>query len=869
MGGRRCNTIVKPAPDNRIYIKHEGLSTVEVEENQRKYGKNVLTQKKRVGFFRQLLGNLNDPIIKILLGALAINAIVSFGHMNIPETIGIAAAITIATLVSTISEYSSSLAFEKLCSSSQSSVYSVRRGDKVINIPSNEITVGDIVLITAGQKVMADGYIICGEVTCNQASLTGESIEIRKRGEAISYFDPESFQSDTSHKSKLFSGSIICGGACEMVAVKVGDNTLIGKLAGELQETNRPSPLKMRLSELAKSISYLGYVGAVMIAFAYLFNSFVIDSGMNTSLILEKLSDRGFVISEILHAITVAVSVIVVAVPEGLPMMITVVLSSNMKKMLKSGVLVRRLVGIETAGNLNILFTDKTGTLTTGNMTVSSVYSLDRCYGSIKELKKHDLYYKKLRCCADAACGTGVVSATEKAVISFLLKNAKRCCAERTAFDPKVKYSSGVLNCERYILGAPERILEIISYAIRCDGTKCALSEADMRHLYATLHSLAGSGARVLCAAMADAFLGFIVIKDPLRHDIKASVAKAQNAGIQVMMVTGDNVETAEAIAREAGVINGDCRLVLSSAELARLSDEELRKKLPQTAVVARALPTDKIRLVRLAENMGLVAGMTGDGINDAPALKAADVGFAMGSGTDIAKEAADIVITDDSFKSITNAVLYGRTIFESIRKFIVFQLTMNLCAMGVSLIGPFVGVENPVTVIQMLWVNIIMDTLGGLAFAGEPALQSYMKQKSRSLTEKIISKRMLSQIIITGGYSLALCIFFIKSPVVRTLFEGKSEAYFLTAFFAMLIFCGIFNSFNARTKSVNLLSHIAGNKAFVFIMSAVAIIQIMIIYFGGEVFRCVPLEPRALLIAGLFALTVIPADILRKVLFR
>ncbi len=856
-----------------LQIKANGLSASEIKQSQAKFGLNILTQKKRTSFLRQLIRNLNDPIIKILLGALVINAIVSFGHINMPETVGIAAAITIATLVSTISEYSSSLAFEKLCSASQNSVYSVRRDGEIVNIASEDIAVGDIVLLSPGQKVMADGYIISGDVSCNQASLTGESIEIRKKPAALAYFDPEEFTSDTSDKTKLFSGSIICTGACEMVVARVGDETLIGHLAGDLQETNRPSPLKKRLGELAKSISYLGYVGAAMIAFAYLFNSFVIDSGMNYDVIMAKLSDRSFLLSEILHAITVAVSVIVVAVPEGLPMMITVVLSSNMKKMLKSGVLVRRLVGIETAGNLNILFTDKTGTLTTGNMTVSCVSSYEGSYQSIRELKKDERYYEKIRCCVDAACGTGVVSATERAVTAFFLKNIKRGEASRTPFDSKVKYSAGTIGNTRYVMGAPEKLLNEVIYAIVADGSRIELTHEETHVLQAALHSLTEGGSRVLCCAEGEpnklSFIGFIVIRDPLRRDIKASVSKAHGAGIQVTMVTGDNAETAAAIAKEAGVLSSRYNRVLTSDELNRLSDDKLKEILPSIAVVARALPTDKIRLVRIAEEMGLVAGMTGDGINDAPALKAADVGFAMGSGTDIAKESADIVITDDSFKSITNAVLYGRTIFESIRKFIVFQLTMNLCAMGVSLIGPFIGIDNPVTVIQMLWVNIIMDTLGGLAFAGEPALQSYMKKKSRNLSEKILSKKMLSQILITGGYSLALCIFFIKSPWVRSMFEGKSATYFLTAFFAMLIFCGIFNSFNARTPNVNILSHIAGNKPFVFIMCTVAIIQLMIIYFGGDVFRCVPLDGKALLIAAMFALSVIPADILRKIISR
>ncbi len=822
-----------------------------------------------MGFFRQLLKNFNDPIIRILLGALIINAVVSLGHINVPETVGIAAAITIATLVSTISEYSSSLAFEKLCNSADNSLYTVRRDGELKNISAQEIATGDIILLSPGQKIPADGYIISGEITCNQASLTGESAEVRKIAGALPRFSPEEFKADASERNKLFSGSMVCTGSCELAVMRVGDKTLIGKLAEDLQGSNRPSPLKKRLGELASSISYLGYVLAVMIAFAYLFNSFVIDSGMDKAIIISKLSDKGFVLKELLHAITVAVSVIVVAVPEGLPMMITVVLSSNMKKMLRNGVLVRRLVGIETAGNLNILFTDKTGTLTTGQMTVSAIATME---SDSAKPKKESFIYKKLKNCVDASCGTGIVSATERALISGFIGNGKRANAKRISFDSKKKYSEGALNGKRYIIGAPEKLLQLSEYYFTDSGQLCHLSTDDKNNLYSRLSSFAAGGARVVCAAEGEnelTFIAFIVIKDPIRHDIRTSVASAHGAGIQVMMITGDNPETASAIAKEAGIITGECNNVITSDMLKSMTDGEIQRELHRIAVIARALPEDKIRLVKIAEGMGLVAGMTGDGINDAPALKAADVGFAMGSGTDIAKESADIVITDDSFKSITNAVLYGRTIFESIRKFIVFQLTMNLCAMGVSLIGPFIGIDNPVTVIQMLWVNIIMDTLGGLAFAGEPALSSYMKQKSRSLGEKILSKKMLSQIFIGGGYSLALCIFFLKSNWVRRMFEGKSETYFLTVFFALLIFCGIFNSFNARTPSLNIFSHIAGNKGFIFIMSAVAFIQLLIIYFGGEVFRCIPLERSSLFIAAAFAFTVIPADILRKWLTR
>ncbi len=748
----------------------------------------------------------------------------------------------------------------------------MRDGEENI-VPSEEITVGDIIRLSPGQRVPCDGYIIEGQITCNQAPLTGESADIFKEPANISYLSQKSFTDDTSDKSKIFCGSLISSGACCMAVTRTGDDTLIGKLAGDIQTESRPSPLKKRLSELAGGISYLGYVLAAMIAFAYLFNVFIIDSAMDKALILEKLLDKDFIISQLLHAVTLAVSVVVVAVPEGLPMMITVVLSSNMKKMLKRGVLVRKMVGIETAGSMNILFTDKTGTLTTGNMTVSGVHTLDGSFTDTKSLKSDRNYYEIIKECIDSACSTGTVSATEKAMISYFLGKEKRNNARRTAFDPKLKYSIGYIGNKCYCVGAPEKLLASAKLAISKNGQKRILSSADKKGLYSILSSLATEGARVLCCTEGESdsctFIGLISIKDPLRKDIKASVLSARNAGIHVMMITGDNGETATAIAKEAGIIHKKTDLTLTSSQLADMSDKELSVKLNRIAVISRALPSDKLRLVKIAASQGLVTGMTGDGINDAPALKAADVGFAMGSGTDIAKESADIVITDDSFKSITNAVLYGRTIFESIRKFIVFQLTMNLCAMGVSLIGPFIGIENPVTVIQMLWVNIIMDTLGGLAFAGEPALRSYMNRPSRSIDEKILSSKMILQIITGGGYSLALCIFFLKSNLIRSAFSEKTHAYFLTAFFALLIFCGIFNSFNARTPRTNIISHIAGNKGFIFIMAAVAIIQIMIIYFGGSVFRCVPLDAQTLLLTALMAFTVIPADMVRKILYK
>lgn len=873
----------------RIFVNRFGQTEKEAKESSQKFGCNTLTKKKKAGFFRQLLSNFNDPIIKILIGALLINAIVSMGRMNIPETLGIVAAILIATLVSTISEYGSSLAFERLSGKEENTFCKIRRAGEIREIRISDIAVGDIVLLQAGMTIPADGVLISGEISCNQAAITGESAERRKTPAQNTSFDLNHEDWQPSSPYQLFRGSGVFSGEGEMAVLRVGDATFIGEVASSLQDDGRPSPLKHRLGELAKSISFLGYVGAFMIAFAYLFNAFVIDSGMDLSLMMIRLQDREFLLHEIIKAITVAVSVVVVAVPEGLPMMITVVLSSNMKRMLKNGVLVRRLVGIETAGSLNILFTDKTGTLTTGKMTVCGIHGSDFSYTNYSQLRGCEKLHTQIGECVVTASAPGGSGATEKAVLAAIKDPIHVACAARLPFDSSRKYSAALTktkdNSRAYFLGAPERLLAGCVKYIDHLGNELALDTATVHNISQKLQTLGESSCRVICCATGSdidfqtaksggqpaalTFLCLISIRDPIRNEVHRAVSDAQHAGIHVVMVTGDNPATAGAVAKETGILTAACSRVLPASELAKMSDDEVKKILPEIAVISRALPSDKIRLVRLAKDAGLVAGMTGDGINDAPALKAADVGFAMGSGTDIAKESGDIVITDDSFSSITKAVLYGRTIFESIRKFVVFQLMMNLCAMGVSLIGPFMGIDSPVTVIQMLWVNIIMDTLGGLAFAGEPALRRYMLRPSLPRDAGILNGSMVNQIIFSGLYSLGLCIFFLRSDWLRSRLSGGSETYYLTVFFAMFIFCGVFNSFNVRTPQRNLLSHIAANKPFILIMTAVAVIQLMIIYFGGEIFRCVPLQPNDLLFAALLAATVIPADIIRKSIFH
>ena len=364
-------------------------------------------------------------------------------------------------------------------------------------------------------------------------------------------------------------------------------------------------------------------------------------------------------------------------------------------------------------------------------------------------------------------------------------------------------------------------------------------------------------------------FLCIINILDPIRPQAQRALKRLKGAGIHCVMITGDSALTAEAIAEEVGIIDQKSKgEIIDSSALSKMSDGELRSLLPRLSVVARALPSDKSRLVKVAENMGYVAGMTGDGVNDAPALKKADVGFCMGSGTDIAKEASDIVILDNDLSSIANAVLFGRTIFKSIRKFILFQLTMNLSAVGVSLVGQLLGIDAPVTVIQMLWVNIIMDTLGGIAFAGEAPLERYMKEKPKKRDEPIFSPAMLWRIVLIGAYVVLMCSLFLASSKAKAFFsyDTLGSLPFMTAFFALFIFTGIGVSFISRADGFFTFSGIEKNKLFVFIMLFVSAVQLSMIYFGADVFRCTPLSPKSLLLVALLSLSVFPADLVRKI---
>ena len=855
--------------------KRDGLTDAQVEESREEHGANVLTGAKRRGFWRLFFSNLGDPVIKVLLFALVLHVVLLFRDPDWIETAGIAVSVLLATLISTLSEHRGEAAFARLQESCGTVVCRVRR-KTVREIDTGEIVVGDVVLLSAGEKIPADGVVLTGEMTVDQSALTGESCEVEKRiwqeGECC----------DPSSAGALLAGCAVLTGEGEMLVTRVGDHTYLGGISGELQAGTRESPLKHRLTRLAGQISRIGYAAAILCALAFLFNELIVDASFSAPLILARVQDLPYLAKTLLEALTLGLTVVVVAVPEGLPMMIAVVLSSNIRRMVRDQVLVRKPAGLEAAGSMNILFTDKTGTLTAGKLSVACFLTAEGEHAGVRSLAhRAPLLFERLALAAHANSGAvrgegenGPIAlggnSTDRALLTAFLPYPAPDfeVIARIPFDSAHKYAATHLtDGDVFVTGAPERLASRIRCAMGEDGVEKPFSRSAFLTRIET-HCKRGERVILLCQTdtvngdMTKAplvLLAAVVFSDPLRPDAAQAVRTLRDAGVQVVMVTGDGRETATSLASACGILTGD-RVVLTGDELAAMSDAEVAKMLPRLCVVARALPRDKSRLVRLAGEAGLVVGMTGDGINDAPALKMADVGFAMGSGTQVAKEAGDVVILDDNLTSITRAVLYGRTIFKSIRKFITLQLIMNFCAVGISIIGPFIGVDAPVTVIQMLWINLIMDTLGGLAFAGEAPMEYYMKEKPKRRDEPILTRALASRIGVLTLFTVALSVFFLKSPWVRSFYrESEGDICLLTAFFALFIFASLINCFQARTDRVRMLSGLGKNRAFCFIMVAVGAVQIAFVYLGGAVLRTVPLTWRELLFTLLLSLAVLP----------
>ena len=716
-----------------------GLNDKEVLELRKKYGSNEITRKKSNTFFKILLESLSDPIIKILLIALSIKIVFLFKNFDWYETLGILIAIFLASFISSISEYGSNKAFERLFEESSKLSTKVYRNGKLTTISSKEIVINDLLQISSGDKICADGIIKEGSLQVDESFITGESKEVNKK-----------------IGDKVYSGSTIYKGSAKIKVTEIGDKTFMGSISSGVQEKTCESPLKTRLRVLAKSISKLGYIGAFLASFAYLFMQIVVKNNFNLELIIETIKNIPLMLNYLFYVLTLTVTIIIVAVPEGLPMMITLVLSSNMKKMLKDNVLVRKLVGIETSGSLNVLLCDKTGTLTMGKLNVKYIIAKNgKCFQNKNELKCYEKYYniltKSLYLNNESVFDNDKIiggNTTDRAIKRFTGNmQINDEIINKKLFSSEDKYSMVQTKDYYFYKGACEVLLEKCQKYLSLSGNEeIFISKSFIQSM---VNSYTSKGYRVLVNAYGKnkddlVFINIIVIADTLRPEAKPSLDLIKNAGIKTIMITGDAKETAVSIGKELGLYN-DKSIALTHNELSVLTDEQIINLYPNLCIIARALPQDKSRLVSILQSYKLVVGMTGDGVNDALALKKSDVGFALGSGSEVAKDASDIVILDNNISSICKAILYGRTIFKSIRKFIIYQLTVNVCALILSIIGVLLGISTPITIIQMLWLNMIMDTFAGLAFSYEPPLKEYLNEKPKTKDEVILNKYMFN----------------------------------------------------------------------------------------------------------------------------
>ena len=824
----------------------KGLSDSEVIESREKYGTNSLTELPGESLGAKFLASLKDPMIIILLCALAIQLVLFFmGRAEWFEPVGILIAVLIAGGVSSFTEYRQEQKASLLKSQQEAGeTTKVIRNGTIHEIHVSEVVAGDIVYLQAGDKIPADGEIIEGSVKVDQSALNGETEEAEKLPNSGS--DTYDIK-DLLNKYYAYRGTVVCSGEAYMKISVVGDKTLFGELALEVQEAQRKTPLQVKLGKLAQQISVFGYTGATAIVIGILARTFITGN----------LPVDGYAwLRLIVDAITVAVTIVVCAVPEGLPMLTSMLMSFQSMQMAGDNVLVRKINGLETAGSLNLLFSDKTGTITEGRLTIAEIALPNvKVCESLADLDEESLHDIAIGAGVNnsASVGDGQViggNSTDRALMSFFMASpetlakieaAKKDVKESSPFNSDNKTASVTLNDGvKYIKGAPEKIIphcKNVTARKKLDTYINTQAERAMRLL--AVAKDAGNGMELVCV---------LSIRDNVRKEAVDAIRQVRKAGIQVVMVTGDRKETAVAIAKEAGLITSPDEIAMTSQEMSEKSDEELKAILPNVRVISRALPSDKSRLVRIAQEMNLVVGMTGDGVNDSPALKKADVGFAMGSGTEVAKEAGDITILDDNFKSIAKAILYGRTMFKSIRKFLVFQLTVNVSAVAICFLGPLFGQNVVLTVIQLLLINLAMDTLAAIAFGSEPPRDEYMNEKPIPRDANIITSDMLSEILTGAVYITVICLAVLFMPKIRGLFGNVDVIYLRSAVFAVFMMSITFNGLAMATS-----------KNCAMVMMFIFVMQWAFIEFGGEVLSVEALSLDSWLSCFVLAILVVP----------
>lgn len=856
----------------------KGLTNQQVALNRQKYGSNALSPIPQEPLWKLFLEKFKDTTIIILCVAALVSLAAGLHTGHYIDGIAILAAVFIATLVGFVNEYKSNKEFELLNKVSDNIRVKVSREGHFHTVTIDELVVGDIVHIYTGDKIPADGKLLQGiELMVNQSLLTGESEHIHKD------------ENDTT----LYRGTTITEGNGLALVTAVGDATEVGKIKDQLVGNTAPTPLQERLDELAGSIGKAGTAAALFTFFAL--------TGVALFQGNIKFDATGF--ETILQFFIVAITIVVVAVPEGLPLAVTVSLAFSMQRMAKDKTLVRKLSACETIGATNVICSDKTGTLTKNQMAVQRLLFNNQAYemAQLKDLPQ-DALFKKLAL-SIAANSTGnleeregrtqfVGNPTECALllllrqhqISYEVLREEHSLIQRISFSSQRKTMITVIEMEHenshlvLVKGSPEKILSL------CTSYETTQGVAPLGNYRAKIEQelefMTNESMRTIALAYKPIdhpendrqfekdliFLALIGIADPVREDVKVAIDVCRVAGVDVKMLTGDNLKTATAIAKELGLIK-EGGLVLDGEAFQKLSDAQLLEQAPKINVLARSTPLDKLRLVNTLKQLRNVVAVTGDGTNDAPALKQADVGLSMGTGTDIAKEASDIVLLDDSFSSIVRAINWGRSLYENIQKFVQFQLTVNVAALAIAFFGALFGFGLPLTAIQLLWVNLIMDTLAALALGLEPPTEDVMQHLPRQRDASIITSKMWSNIIFTASYFFIVLMLMLKFNI----FDCQTTRERETVIFTVFVFFQIWNEINCRALSPqrSCFKGIWDSKYFLNILIVIIVVQIIITQFGGEIFRTTPLSLIMWLKIILLTSSVLVISELRRIIER
>ena len=808
--------------------KQQGLTAAEVLQSRLEHGENVLTPPKQQSKWRLYLEKYEDPMVRILLVAALVSLALSFVKQDFVETLGIIVAIILATTVGFYFECDAARRFSILTQMGEEQSVKVMRDGRLQEIPRREIVVGDIVIVETGDEVPADGKLLeSTDLQVDESSLTGELLT-NKEPHPLQRDGKEAYPKDLLLRSSM----VMAGRGCYQVTA-VGDETEIGHVARQATEiTGVKTPLNIQLDRLAKLISKVGSAIACTSFLLFLGHDILTNT-------LWQTDDYLGMAEVVLKYFMMAVTLIVMAVPEGLPMAVTLALALNMRRMLKSNNLVRKLQASETMGAVTVICTDKTGTLTQNRMTVSDVKCLT------EDIRKDSDFFKAIALNTTATHEVG--NPTEQALLRWLVSQGvdyqqirhDHPISSQEPFSTERKYMTTTVGDTTYIKGAPEIVTAM------CELTKEQQQQTDSQLKEWQQHAM-----RTLAIARDKTLLGIVAISDPLREEVPSAIRQCEQAGIEVKIVTGDTTETALEIARQAGIIESsstvapskcDIALSMTGVEFAAMSDEEALKVVGDLKVMSRARPTDKQRLVALLQRRGEVVAVTGDGTNDAPALNRAHVGLSLGSGTSVAKQASDITLIDDSFHSIAQAVMWGRSLYKNIQRFIFFQLIVNVTALLLVLFGSFVGTELPLTITQILWINLIMDTFAAMALASLPPSREVMQDKPRSKDAFIINKDMMRGIGVIGG------LFFLGMFAMLWYFERIKgvDPQELTIFFCIFVMLQWWNLFNARTLGSHhsAFRRLWACQGFLLVLALVLVGQWLIVTYGGQMFRTEPLS--------------------------